>query len=258
MKRKYSILVNKFGGSCLDHYNALTKIANAIASKQSEWIRQCIVVSAFKGATEHLISSTENIIGNNKFKTQIIREKDRLLSTGELISASLLTIALLGKGIKAKSFSARQLGIKTQGPHGNSNITSVDNIMLLNDFIGNNGVPVVTGFQGINEANDVTTLGRNSSDYSAVVIAHHINADSCNLYKDVEGLYTGDPRLTSNVNKINELPVNHPLLWTLGEKGILCKKALAYLNENYIKTNILGINNDTGTTLLPKDPQLSA
>jgi aspartate kinase len=155
-----------------------------------------VVVSAMSGETNRLIDLA-NSFGNNPDK----REFDALVSTGETISSALLSMALHSKGIKARSFSASQIAIRTTSSYSKAKILDVDAKKIL-DVLENDTIPIITGFQGITEGGDITTLGRGGSDTTAVAIAAQINANRCDIYTDVDGIFTTDPDIVSNAKKI--------------------------------------------------------
>ena len=173
------IIVQKFGGTSVGSDERISAVAQIIknAKKDNQVI---VVVSAMSGETNRLINLAKSF-GDNPDR----REFDALISTGEKVSASLLAMALNSIGVKAKSFSASQISMKTTDHHSKAKIIDVNGekiLSTLNDDI----VPIITGFQGVTESGDVTTLGRGGSDTTAVAIAAHVNAARCDIYTDVD------------------------------------------------------------------------
>ena len=166
------IIIQKFGGTSLGSVERIDAVAEII-KKASKKNKIAVVVSAMSGETNRLIDLA-NSFGNNPDK----REFDALVSTGETISSALLSMALHSKGIKARSFSASQIAIRTTSSYSKAKILDVDAKKIL-DVLENDTIPIITGFQGITEGGDITTLGRGGSDATAVAIAAQINANRC-------------------------------------------------------------------------------
>ena len=184
------IIIQKFGGTSLGSVERIDAVAEII-KKASKKNKIAVVVSAMSGETNRLIDLA-NSFGNNPDK----REFDALVSTGETISSALLSMALHSKGIKARSFSASQIAIRTTSSYSKAKILDVDAKKIL-DVLENDTIPIITGFQGITEGGDITTLGRGGSDATAVAIAAQINANRCDIYTDVDGIFTTDPNIVS-------------------------------------------------------------
>ena len=174
------IIVQKFGGTSVGSVDRIDAVANIIknASKDQKII---VVVSAMSGETNKLINLA-NHFGKNPDK----REFDALVSTGETISSALLAMALHSKGVSAKSYSASQISMKTTDSFSKAKILDVDATKIMN-VVDDGIIPIITGFQGITEGGDVTTLGRGGSDTTAVAIAAQVGAKRCDIYTDVDG-----------------------------------------------------------------------
>ncbi|HBH3651532.1 TPA: aspartate kinase [Clostridioides difficile] len=193
-----SIIVQKYGGSSVADTEKIKSIAGNIIERRKENPQMVIVVSAMGKSTDEYITLAKEL-SNEPSK----RELDALMSTGEMISASLLSIALNALGCKAISYNAYQLNIKTSGLHGKSQIDDI-NVNRIKNSLDEGNVVIVTGFQGINEDGDVTTLGRGGSDTSAVALAVKLNG-KCEIYTDVDGIYFTDPRKYSKASKLDEI-----------------------------------------------------
>ena len=192
-------LTLKFGGTSVGSIQKIKKVANIIKKRHEEGNNIIVIVSAMAGTTNELIKKS-NLI-SDKFDD---KELDVLLSAGEQISCSLLTGALIELGIKARSWMGWQIPIITNENHTASQITKIRTEEVLN-FISNKGVAVIAGFQGITKNNRITTLGRGGSDLSAVVISKFFQTDSCEIYTDVEGVFTTDPSLHKKAKKIDKI-----------------------------------------------------
>lgn len=206
------IVVQKYGGSSVADSDKIKNVARRIAERIQQEIKVIVVVSAMGKTTDNLIKLAKEI-SNNPDK----RELDMLLSTGEQISVSLLSIALKELGIKSKSLNAFQAGIKTTDNFTEAKIKSIDTkkiLSLLNDL----DVLVITGFQGITDEGELTTLGRGGSDTSAVALAAALKIN-CEIYSDVDGIYSVDPKLHPTAKKIKYIAYDEMLeMASLGAK----------------------------------------
>ena len=184
-----ALIVQKFGGSSVGTLDRLNHVANRIIAAREEGHDVVVVVSAMYGETDRLLR-----LANALSHHPNPRELDVLLSTGEQVSMALLSMALNEKKCKALSFTGSQIGILTDNKHGKARIVNVKTDILHRE-LAQGHVVIVAGFQGMNEFNDITTLGRGGSDTTAVAIAIAIEADECQIYTDVDGVYTTDPHI---------------------------------------------------------------
>ena len=209
MKKK----VIKFGGTSVGSIERIMHAAKIIQEESNKGNKLIVVVSAMAGKTNELISMSKLI--SNKF---VKRELDVLLSTGEQVSCALISGALNELGIKAQSFMNWQIPILTDGDHNNSRIINM-NTTKINDYIANGGVAIVPGYQGISKLGEVTTIGRGGSDATAVAIAKIFDTDSCEIYTDVDGVYSTDPNKIPVAKKIDKISYEEMLeLSSLGAK----------------------------------------
>ena len=207
-----SVVVQKYGGSSVADVEKIRNIAEGIIERKKTDPKMVIVVSAMGKTTDKYISMAKSVTDN-----PCKRELDALLSTGEMISASMLAMTLESMGCKAISYNAYQLNIQTSGNHGRSLIDDI-NVDRINESLDEGYVVVVTGFQGINDEGDVTTLGRGGSDTSAVALAVKLNG-RCEIYTDVDGIYFTDPRTYAAAKKLDEIEYEEMLeLASLGAK----------------------------------------
>lgn len=204
------LIVQKYGGTSVGSVERMEAVADRVARTVAEGNQCAVVVSAMGKTTDELVGLARAIS-----RDRDPREMDALLSTGEQVSASLLAMALHVRGVKARSLTGWQAGIVTEPVHGNARLLNIDTDALRR-VIDSNTVPVITGFQGIS-GDRVTTLGRGGSDTSAVAVAAALGADLCEIYTDVKGVYTTDPRMVKTARKLATISYDEMLeLATLG------------------------------------------
>tara|TARA_B100000029_G_scaffold393883_1_gene391290 strand:+ start:49 stop:1263 length:1215 start_codon:yes stop_codon:yes gene_type:complete len=206
-------LVLKFGGTSVGNVEKIKKVANIIKKRFSEGNEIIVVVSAMSGVTDEL-KEKSNLISNNFDDGEL----DVLLSSGEQASCSLLSGALINLNVKARSWLGWQIPIITNNKHTSSQIVKIKTDEII-DFISKKGVAVIAGFQGVSSERRITTLGRGGSDLSAVEIAKFFQADSCEIYTDVEGVFTTDPSINKKAKKIEKISYEEMLeMASLGAK----------------------------------------
>ena len=193
------IIVQKFGGTSVADTEKMKNVARIILKERSSGNSVVVIVSAMGHTTDHLLKLASEV--NN---APSLRELDMLLSTGECVSASLLAMAIQAEGVKAVSLNAAQAQIFTEKNHGSARILDIKPDNILN-HLNNDEVVIITGFQGVAGDNEITTLGRGGSDTSAVAVAAAVGAKRCDIYTDVEGVYTTDPRVVPNASKLDEI-----------------------------------------------------
>tara|TARA_B100001093_G_scaffold447209_1_gene451993 strand:+ start:102 stop:1313 length:1212 start_codon:yes stop_codon:yes gene_type:complete len=203
----------KFGGTSVGTVKRMQHVASIIKKEHAVGNQVIVVVSAMAGKTNELIKLSKDIAEDfNK------RELDVLLSSGEQITCSLLAGALIELKIKAKSWLNWQIPILTEGEHSNARIINM-NVKKINDYLKENGVAIIPGFQGISKNGDITTIGRGGSDASAVAVAKIFEADKCEIYTDVDGVFSTDPNKIPVAKKIDKISYNEMLeLSSLGAK----------------------------------------
>jgi aspartate kinase len=199
------LIVQKFGGTSVANTERLFNVANIVIDTAKEGNSVVAVVSAQGDTTDDLIEKAKEVNPNASK-----REMDVLLSTGEQISMSLLAMAIEKLGFHVISLTGWQAGIKTEPIYGNARIDDIDTARLQRELDKNN-IVIVAGFQGINKYDDINTLGRGGSDTTAVAIAAALKADLCQIYTDVDGVYTTDPRIVSNAKKLSEISFDEML-----------------------------------------------
>ena len=196
------IVVQKYGGTSIGDVEKLKSIAKKVSDKKEAGFFPIVVVSAMGKSTDELVRMSEEVTFNKK--SPDLREKDTLLSTGELVSSTLLAISIKSLDKKVISLSGSQAGITTDDIHGSARISDINTSRILQE-IKEDKIIIIAGFQGVNIDGDITTLGRGGSDTTAVALAAALNADVCEIYTDVEGIYTTDPRIVSNAKKLDKI-----------------------------------------------------
>lgn len=191
------IIVQKFGGTSVADIEKIKNVARTVIKEKDNGNDVVVVVSAMGHTTDHLVKMAKEINPNPS-----AREMDMLLSTGECVSIALLTMAIQAAGYKAVSFNAIQIGILTENIHSKARIIDIKTDKLRKN-LDNGNIIVVAGFQGVTEDGEITTLGRGGSDTSAVALAAALNAQRCDIYTDVEGVYTTDPRIVPKASRLD-------------------------------------------------------
>lgn len=193
------IIVQKFGGTSVADTEKIKNVAKTVIREKNNGHDIVVVVSAMGHTTDHLVKMAKDINPSPS-----AREMDMLLSTGECVSIALLTMAIQAEGYKAVSFNATQIGILTENVHSKARIVDISTEKLKKNLDEGN-IIVVAGFQGVTEDGEITTLGRGGSDTSAVALAAALNAERCDIYTDVEGVYTTDPRVVPKASRLDTI-----------------------------------------------------
>jgi aspartate kinase len=219
----------KFGGSSVGDAERMKRVAKRVAERKQEGHRCVVVVSAMGDTTDELIDLSEQIVVGKPSS----REMDMLLTTGEQISIALLTMAIHSIGEEAISFTGWQAGMRTDGEHSKARITDIQPQRVL-DALEDGKIVVVAGFQAMTDSGEITTLGRGGSDTTAVAIAAAIQADLCEIYTDVDGIYSTDPRVVKVARKLSEISYDEMLeLANLGA-AVLHPRAVEYAKHNRV------------------------
>jgi aspartate kinase len=207
------LVVQKFGGTSVGNIERIKHVAALIAGSRQAGNAVVVVVSAMSGETDRLLKLAHELA---PFPNE--REMDMLLSTGERVTIALLAMALRAMGLDARSYTGRQVGIMTDSTHTRARIERIT-AERIKEALDQGIIPVVAGFQGINENNDVTTLGRGGSDLTAVALAAALHAEQCLIYTDVEGIFTADPNIVPSARKLEKVSYEEMLeLASLGAK----------------------------------------
>ena len=238
------LIVQKFGGTSVGDCERIQNIAKRVIETKQSGAKVVVVVSAMSGETDKLIGYTKHFsaLPNE-------RESDKVLSTGETVTSALLAIALNEFGFKAVSMSGRVAGIHTDSIHTKAKIQDIDTSNIFK-HLDEDYIVVVAGFQGVGDDGFITTLGRGGSDLSAVALAGALNAEVCEIYTDVDGIFTTDPRIVSNARKIDKVSYDEMLeLASLGAKVLLNRSVemAKKLNVKIITRN--SFNHNEGTII---------
>lgn len=208
-----ALIVHKYGGTSVGTVERIHRVADRVAKAKGEGHDVVVVLSAMSGETDRLIRLAKEVTAHPDE-----RELDVLLSTGERVTIALLAMELQGRGINARSFTGRQVGIMTDSSHTKARITRVT-AERIKEAIAEGIIPIVAGFQGINARSDVTTLGRGGSDLTAVALAGALKADRCIIFTDVDGVYTADPNVVPAARRLDRVSYEEMLeLASLGAK----------------------------------------
>jgi|TARA_B100001142_G_scaffold65162_1_gene64595 aspartate kinase len=226
------MIVQKFGGTSVGSEERIASVAQII-QKASIDNSVIVVVSAMSGETNRLIKLAKSF-GENPSK----REFDALISTGEKVSAALLAMALHQIGIKAKSYTASQISMRTTDSYSKAKILDVDG-QKIQDALNQGIIPIITGFQGITESGDVTTLGRGGSDTTAVAIAAQMKAERCDIYTDVDGIYTTDPRVVPEAKKLDKITMEEMLEMAGQGAKVIQIRAVEFANKYNVPVRVL-------------------
>ena len=238
-----NIIVQKFGGTSVGSEERIASVAK-IVQKASLDNSIVVVVSAMSGETNRLINLAKSF-GDNPSK----REFDALISTGEKVSAALLAMALQQIGVPAKSFSASQISMKTTNTYSKARILEVDGNKI-QETLDAGIVPIITGFQGITESGDVTTLGRGGSDTTAVAIAAQMKAERCDIYTDVDGIYTTDPRIVPEAKKLDTITMEEMLEMAGQGAKVIQIRAVEFANKYKVPVRVLSSFESGNGTLI--------
>ncbi len=228
------IIVQKYGGSSLETIDKIIEIAKRIAKKKSDNYQIVVVLSAMGKTTDYLMDMAYRI-SKNPSK----RELAVLMSTGEQVSIALLSIALNSMGVSAVSYTGSQLNIITEGFHTASRIADINENIIL-DEINENNVVIVAGFQGINENNEITVLGRGGSDTTAVALAAKLGC-KCEIFTDVDGIYTIDPKLHPSAKKLSTISYEEMIELASSGAGVLNVRSIE-LAEKYNIPLLIALN----------------
>ena len=243
------LIVKKFGGTSVANAERIEAVADLVAKSVEDGNEVVVVLSAMGKSTDDLIKLSKEINPNPD-----LREYDALVSTGEQISVALLAMALQKRNIKGKSFTAYQLGIRTNSMHSRARILDVQ-VKKIKEEISNGVVPVITGFQGMNDEGDITTLGRGGSDTTGVALAVALEASECQIYTDVDGVFTTDPRLYDKARLLKKVTFEEMLeLSSMGAK-VLQLRAVEYASKYQMPIRVLSSFNAGEGTLIEEEDE---
>ena len=228
-----SIIVQKFGGTSVANPERIQAAANIAIKTFNQGHQVVIVVSAMSGETNKLIKLCEEMMPSPE-----LREYDSIVSTGEQVTSGLMSLSLINLGFKAKSYSGHQVKIETDNAHSKARIVNIEDTNLKKD-LKNGFIAVVAGFQGVDKEGNITTLGRGGSDTTAVALAAALKAEECQIYTDVDGIYTTDPRVVPEAKKIKSINFEEMLeMASLGSK-VLQTRSVEFAGKYKVKLRVL-------------------
>jgi aspartate kinase len=232
--------VQKYGGTSVGSTERIKNVARRVAKFHSQGHQIVVVVSAMSGETNRLIALAHEVQENPD-----PRELDVMISTGEQVSIALLAMALMELNVRAKSYTGQQVRILTDSTHTKARILSIDEAKIRSDLEAGY-VVVVAGFQGIDEKGSITTLGRGGSDTTGVALAAALKADECQIYTDVDGIYTTDPRVVAEARRLNTITFEEMLeMASLGSK-VLQLRSVEFAGKYKVKLRVLSSFEDAG------------
>ncbi|TYS10863.1 aspartate kinase [Bacillus subtilis] len=244
------LIVQKFGGTSVGSVEKINNAANRVIAEKQKGHQVVVVVSAMGKSTDALVSLAKDITDQPSK-----REMDMLLATGEQVTISLLSMALQEKGYDAVSYTGWQAGIRTESVHGNARITDIDTTVLA-DQLEQGKVVIVAGFQGMTEECEITTLGRGGSDTTAVALAAALKADKCDIYTDVPGVFTTDPRYVKSARKLAGISYDEMLeLANLGA-GVLHPRAVEFAKNYQLPLEVRSSTETEAGTLIEEESSM--
>ena len=245
-----SLIVQKFGGSSVADAEGIKRVAQRIVDTQKAGNDVVVVVSAMGDTTDELLDLAAEVTAT----VTPSRELDMLLTAGERISTAILSMAVNDLGAKAQSFTGSQAGMITDGVHGSARLVEVNPGRIRRSVEAGN-IAIVAGFQGVNrQSGDITTLGRGGSDTTAVALAAALHADVCEIYSDVDGVFTADPRIVSTAHKLNTVTSEEMLEMAANGAKILHLRSVEYARRFNLKLHVRSsFSNLEGTLVIPEN-----
>ena len=242
-----SLIVQKYGGTSLGTLERIKAVAQRVAKVKADGHEVVVVVSAMAGETDRLTKlAHEMSIHPDE------REVDLLLSSGERVTSALLALALQEQGLSARAFTGRQVGIITDSTHTKARIERIT-ADRIREALREGVIPVVAGFQGIDEKSDVTTLGRGGSDLTAVALAAALNADSCDIYTDVDGVYTTDPSIVPGARRLAKVSYEEMLEMASQGAKVLQARSVEFAAKYNVPVRVLSSFTESPGTLVTKE-----
>jgi aspartate kinase len=243
-------LVQKFGGTSLADIARIKNVARRVGSEVEAGNEVAVVVSAMAGVTNQLVDWT-----HETSRLHDAREYDVVVSSGEQVTAGLLALALQDLGIDARSWLGWQIPIRTYGVHGKARIEAID-VTEISRRLGRGQVAVMAGFQGIDRSGRITTLGRGGSDTSAVALAAALNADRCDIFTDVDGVYTSDPRIVAKARKLGRITYEEMLEMASQGAKVLQTRSVELAMNHRVRVQVLSSFVDTPGTLVVDEEEI--
>jgi aspartate kinase len=246
-----AIVVQKYGGTSVAGPEEIKRVARRVVETADAGNQVCVVVSAMGDSTDRLIDLARQVSADPH-----PREQDMLLTAGERISVALVSMAILDLGRDAVSFTGSQAGIVTDTSHGKARIVEMRRGRV-HEALEEGKIALVAGFQGVSTERDVTTLGRGGSDTTAVALAAALSADVCEIYTDVDGVYSADPRIVGNARKLREVSFEEMLELSASGARVLALRAVEYARNHGVKLHVRSSFNDAeGTWVIQEEDML--
>ncbi|MDI9349700.1 MAG: aspartate kinase [Candidatus Symbiobacter sp.] len=248
-------IVMKFGGTSVADLNKIKAVAKRVAREHHAGYEVAVVVSAMSGVTNQLVGYVDGVTQGGNANLADQREYDSVVASGEQVTSGLTALALQEIGLKSRSWQGWQIPIITDNAHGRARILDIDGARLI-AALEQGEIPVIAGFQGVAEARRQSTLGRGGSDTSAVAIAHAIKADRCDIFTDVDGVYTTDPRIEPKARKLDRITYEEMLeMASLGAK-VLQTRSVELAMKHKVRVQVLSSFEDKPGTLIVNDEEI--
>jgi aspartate kinase len=246
-----ALIVQKYGGTSVGDVDRIKNVARRVIDTRASGHQVVVVVSAMAGETDRLINLAHTVAERPNE-----REMDVILATGEQVSIGLLSLAIQGFGYRARSFTGGQVRIQTDAAHTKARIVSIDAERVRQALV-EGAIAIVAGFQGVNAEDDITTLGRGGSDLTAVAMAAALSADVCEIYTDVDGVYTTDPNIVPEARKLDRVSYDEMLeMASLGAK-VLQTRSVEYAKNYGVPVHVRSsFNNNPGTMVVKEDESM--
>ena len=242
-----SLIIQKYGGTSVGDCARIEAVADRVLGAHEQGHRVVVVVSAMAGETDRLLGLAKQLEAAPRG-----RELDVLLSTGEQVTIALLAMALHARGAKARSMTGAQVGIKTDAAFNKARIRHID-ASAVNAALDEREIVIVAGFQGITDTGEITTLGRGGSDTTAVALAAALSADECQIYTDVDGVYTTDPRIVPEARRLDRITYEEMLeMASLGAK-VLQIRSVEFASKYQVALRVLSSFEDGPGTLITSE-----
>ncbi|HQW58381.1 MAG TPA: aspartate kinase, partial [Gammaproteobacteria bacterium] len=240
-----ALIVQKFGGTSVGSIECIRQVAEKVIKTREAGHDLVVVVSAMAGETDRLVRLAQELS-----QLPNPREFDVLLSTGEQVVIALLSLALLERGCPARSYTGTQVHIRTDSAHNKARILGIDGSKILSDLKAGR-VVVVAGFQGTDEMGNITTLGRGGSDITAVALAAALDADECQIYTDVDGVYTADPKIVADAGRMSQVTVEEMLEMASNGAKVMQIRAVEFAGKYHVPVRVLStFQEGTGTLII--------
>lgn len=239
-----ALVVEKYGGTSVGDANRINAVADRIVAARGRGDDLVVVVSAMSGETNRLTSLAHEVSDHPP-----ARELDVLLSTGEQVTIALLSMALNAKGCKARSYTGSQVRIRTDSVHGKARIVDIDDSRV-RSVLADGYTVVVAGFQGVDEHQNITTLGRGGSDTTAVAMAAALGADECRIFSDVDGVYTADPRVVPDARRLDRITVEEMLELASSGTKVLQIRSVEFAGKYRVPLRVLSSFEEGPGTLI--------